>query len=144
MSLRARFLAIRDTRLFQGLVFAIGVLLIVVTPLVSALPGPGGIFVFAAGLTLILRSSLWAKRHYVRFKRWQPKAGGWADWGLRRGSAKRREAIRKERERAEAPPPGEAPRIDDPLPGAGLEIAPIDPGPAAVAPAAPAASPSQH
>jgi len=63
MSLRARFLAIRDTRLFQGLVFAIGVLLIVVTPLVSALPGPGGIFVFAAGLTLILRSSLWAKRH---------------------------------------------------------------------------------
>jgi hypothetical protein len=38
---------------------------------------------------------MWAKRRYVRFKRWQPKAGRWTDWALRRGSAKRREAIRK-------------------------------------------------
>ncbi|GAA4026056.1 hypothetical protein GCM10022281_00780 [Sphingomonas rosea] len=141
MTLRQRFQAIRDTRLFQGVVFATGVLLILVTPLVSALPGPGGIFVFAAGLTLILRSSLWAKKHYVRFKRWQPRAGGWADWGLRRASAKRREAIRKERERAESPPPGEAPRIDDPLPGAGMELSPVDHGPAA---SARASTPPQH
>jgi hypothetical protein len=26
----------------------------------------------------------------VRFKRWQPKAGSWMDWGLRRRSARRR------------------------------------------------------
>jgi hypothetical protein len=41
---------------------------------------------------------MWAKRHYVRFKRWQPKVGRWTDWGLRRRSAKRREAMRKSRE----------------------------------------------
>ena len=33
-----------------------------------------------------------------RFKRWQPKAGRWIDWGLRRPSARRREAIRKAEE----------------------------------------------
>jgi hypothetical protein len=41
---------------------------------------------------------MWAKRHYVRFKRWQPKAGRWTDWALQRRSAKRREAIRKAEE----------------------------------------------
>jgi hypothetical protein len=138
MSIRRRFLQIRDTRLFQGAVFVLGVLLILVTPLVAALPGPGGIFVFAAGLTLILRSSLWAKRHYVRFKRWQPRAGSWADWGLRRRSAKRREALKKERERESAPPPGVAARTDDPLPSPGFEAAPSDPTPAEIAPAEPA------
>ena len=35
---------------------------------------------------------MWAKRHYVRIKRWQPKAGRWMDWSLRRQSAQRREA----------------------------------------------------
>jgi hypothetical protein len=38
---------------------------------------------------------MWAKRRYVKFKRWQPKAGKWTDWALRRRSAKRREALRK-------------------------------------------------
>ena len=65
---------------------------------VGAIPGPGGIFVFAIGLAMVLKTSMWAKRHYVRFKRWQPKAGRWTDWGLRRRSARRREALRKERE----------------------------------------------
>ena len=46
------------------------------------------------GLALVLKTSMWAKRRYVRFKRWQPKAGRWTDWALRRGSAKRREAIK--------------------------------------------------
>ena len=49
----------------------------------------------AIGLALVLRTSMWAKRHYVRFKRWQPKAGRWTDWALRRRSAKRRETLRK-------------------------------------------------
>ena len=44
---------------------------------------------------MILKTSMWARRYYVRFKRWQPKAGRWTDWALRRPSAKRREAIRK-------------------------------------------------
>ena len=44
---------------------------------------------------MVLKTSMWAKRHYVKVKRWQPKAGRWTDWALRRPSAKRREAVRK-------------------------------------------------
>ena len=48
-----------------------------------------------------------AKRHYVKVKRWQPKAGRWMDWALQRRSAKRREAIRKtERGQPELPGSG--------------------------------------
>jgi hypothetical protein len=68
----------------------VGVLLAVAAPLVGLLPGPGGLIVFGIGLGLILRNSRWAKRRYVVFKRVQPKIGGWADWGLRRASARRR------------------------------------------------------
>jgi hypothetical protein len=84
--------------------FMTGLLLLLVSPLVGAIPGPGGVFVFAAGLTLALRNSDWAKRQYVRFKHWQPKAGRWADWGLRRRSAGRREAIRRARQASGLPP----------------------------------------
>jgi len=73
----------------------VGFILIGMTPLVGPIPGPGGIIVFAAGLSLVLRYSAWAKRFYVRFKRRYPKKGAWADWGLRRGSAKRRQALAK-------------------------------------------------
>jgi hypothetical protein len=136
MSLGARLLAFRDTRLAQTLLFCLGLfLLFIAAPLSSPLPGPGGTLLAVAGLTLILRTSLWAKRRYVRFKRWQPRAGSWFDWGLRRQSAKRREALQKERERQEAPPLSEVPRIDDPLPKAGFELAPIDPTPTEVVPA---------
>ena len=56
---------------------------------------------------MVLKTSMWAKRRYVRFKRWQPKVGRWADWGLRRRSALRREALRKEREELGCPPPAD-------------------------------------
>jgi ribonuclease P protein component len=77
----------------------LGFILIGLTPLVGPIPGPGGVVVFAAGLTLVLRYSRWAKRFYVRFKRRHPKKGDWADWGLRRASAKRRqERLKAEQE----------------------------------------------
>ncbi|MGI8931561.1 MAG: hypothetical protein ACR2FK_04160 [Sphingomicrobium sp.] len=79
-------------------IFVVGVILMILSPIAGIIPGPGGIFVFAIGLAMVLKTSMWAKRHYVRFKYWQPKAGRWADWGLRRRSAKRREMIRRERE----------------------------------------------
>ena len=63
---------------------------------VGALPGPGGVFVFAVGLAMVLKTSMWAKRRYVRFKRSRPKAGSWADWALRRRSARRR--LKREKE----------------------------------------------
>lgn len=75
--------------------FVIGLLLLISSPVVGAIPGPGGIIVAGMGLALVLKSSMWAKRHYVRFKRWKPNAGRWTDWALRRRSAKRRDALRK-------------------------------------------------
>lgn len=90
--------------------FALGVLLIAAGIAVAPLPGPGGIFLIAPGLAFVLKSSFWAKRHYVRVKRWQPRAGRWMDWSLRRKSAARREALRKEAKTASQqlaePPPG--------------------------------------
>jgi hypothetical protein len=90
-------------------IFVLGVILILLSPLAGVIPGPGGIFVFAIGLAFVLKTSMWAKRRYVHFKRKVPKAGRWADWGLRRQSAQRREEIRKERELMGCPPlPDEA------------------------------------
>lgn len=95
---REQWRAFFDKPWVEWSLFALGVLLMIAAIPVGALPGPGGVFVFAAGLALVLKTSMWAKRRYVHFKRWQPKAGRWADWGLRRQSAKRREAIRKEQD----------------------------------------------
>jgi hypothetical protein len=108
MMTRAQWRDFVRSRPVRTAMFMTGLLLIILSPLVGAIPGPGGVFVFAAGLTLALRNSDWAKRQYVRFKRWQPKAGGWADWGLRRRSARRREVLRKQRqgEEADTPPTG--------------------------------------
>lgn len=82
-------------------IFILGVILILLSPVVGALPGPGGIFVLALGLAMVLRTSHWARRRYVAFKKWQPKAGRWTDWGMRRKSALRREALAKEQKAAE-------------------------------------------
>jgi hypothetical protein len=103
-----------DHPVVEWSIFALGVLLIVLSPLAGVIPGPGGIFVFAVGLAMVLKTSMWAKRRYVRFKRWQPKAGKWVDWGLRRGPDRRRKALgkagAKQRGEAEcnAPPAGSA------------------------------------
>src|SRR3954462_10584090 len=78
--------------------FAAGVLLIIAGRAIAPLPGPGGIFLIAPGVALILKTSMWAKRHYVRVKRGQPRAGRWRDGALRRSSHQRREAIRKAQE----------------------------------------------
>ena len=81
-------------------VFVLGVILILLAPVVGVLPGPGGVFVLALGLAMVLRTSAWARRRYVQFKRWQPKAGRWTDWGMRRKSALRREKLAKEQKAA--------------------------------------------
>lgn len=78
------------------MLFALGVLLVLLSPAVGLLPGPGGVVFFGFGLGLVLKYSAWAKRRYVRFKRAHPNKGRWADWGLRRRSARRREQMRRE------------------------------------------------
>ena len=95
MGRRERWRKLLDNPIVEWSIFALGVVLLVVSPLVGAIPGPGGILVAGLGLAMVLKTSAWAKRRYVRIKRWQPKAGRWMDWALRRPSAQRREAIRK-------------------------------------------------
>lgn len=88
-----------DHPVVEWTIFVVGlILLFVVAPLVGPIPGPGGLIVAGLGLSMVLKTSLWAKRHYVRFKRWQPKAGGWTDWALRRRSARRRKELEKQRQ----------------------------------------------
>jgi hypothetical protein len=81
----------------QGLV-GVGFFLILLSAFIGPIPGPGGVIVFAAGLGLVLKYSGWAKRLYVRLKRKHPNKGRWADWGMRRPSARRREEIRRQSE----------------------------------------------
>jgi hypothetical protein len=81
---------------------ALGILLVVLSPVVGAIPGPGGIFVFAAGLALILPNSLWARRRFARLMRRRPKLRALVDKVMRRKSAQRRGA----RDRLSSAEPG--------------------------------------
>ncbi len=96
MTFKERLRSLRANAAVRLALLVLGALLLLIVPLVALLPGPGGTVTFVLGLGLVLQSSMWARRQYVQFKRRQPKMGGWADWGLRRASARRRQA----RERA--------------------------------------------
>ncbi|WP_174842747.1 hypothetical protein [Sphingomonas sp. ID1715] len=63
--------------------------MLVVTPVVGALPGPGGVFIFAGGMALLLKNSNWVKRVYARHTRRYPRQGRLADKVLRRPPAPR-------------------------------------------------------
>ena len=76
--------------LLRALLIVLGVLIMAVSPLVGVIPGPGGVFVFAAGLILVLQNSRWAQGHFARIKRRWPRFGHYADMALRRRSARRR------------------------------------------------------
>ena len=89
--------------------FVVGILLIACSMIVGPIPGPGGLIFAIPGLFLVLKSSMWARRYYVKIKRWEgaraPRVLGWritparwTDLALRRRSALRRERLRKERE----------------------------------------------
>jgi hypothetical protein len=73
----------------------LGGLLMVAAALIGPLPGPGGIFLFAGGLILLLRNSRKARSAFVRSKRRWPKLGHLLDRTMRRPSALRRHAIAK-------------------------------------------------
>ncbi len=68
----------------------IGWLLILISPLIGAIPGPGFVIIFPIGLALVLKNSKWAKRQYLRLSRRFPDYGRWADWALRRRKAEGR------------------------------------------------------
>jgi len=101
MGRREKWAKFLDNPIVEWSLFVLGFVLLMVSPLVGVIPGPGGIVVAGIGLALILKTSMWAKRRYVHVKRWQPRAGRWMDWALRRRSSQRREAIRKGADTAE-------------------------------------------
>jgi len=57
----------------RGAMTALGVLVVILGILIAPLPGPGGVPVIALGLVLILRSSFWAKRQFIRAQYARPK-----------------------------------------------------------------------
>ncbi len=67
----------------------IGWLLVALSPVVGILPGPGGVFVFAGGLVLLLRNSAWIKRRYAGLTQRYPRLGRMSDRALRRPRAPR-------------------------------------------------------
>jgi hypothetical protein len=79
-----------------------GFVLIIATPLVGIIPGPGGIFVFAAGLVLVLQNSKWARKRFARLKRRWPRFGHYSDMALRRRSFRQRQQRAKEAATARA------------------------------------------
>ena len=97
-----------DSPIVEWALFGLGGLLILAGLVIAPLPGPGGIFLIAPGVALVLKTSMWAKRHYVRVKRWHPKAGRLMDRALRRASARRRDALRKARQEVDGPDESQA------------------------------------
>ena len=103
MGRRGKWAKFLDNPIVEWTMFAAGVLLLILAVISGPIiPGPNGVLFGAAGLSLILKSSLWAKRHYVRQKKRRVGfrgrhivIGEWTDWALRRRSSQRREAIRK-------------------------------------------------
>ncbi|KJV42505.1 hypothetical protein VH88_05480 [Brevundimonas sp. KM4] len=61
-------------RVFKRWALMVGGLFVVLLGiLIAPLPGPGGIPVIAVGLMLILKSSFWAKRQFIRAQYGRPK-----------------------------------------------------------------------
>jgi hypothetical protein len=96
--IRSRFHRLRQTEGWRRSMLVLGAVLLALTIPVGALPGPGGVFVFAAGAALMLRNSAWARRRYVWAKKRWPKLGHLSDMSLRRRSHRQRLARRRERE----------------------------------------------
>jgi hypothetical protein len=98
MSVRDQWVALGRVPAVRSILCGLGCLLLLITPFLGVLPGPGGMITFAAGAALVLRYSRWGKRLYARLGRRWPKAGAWGDWALRRPSYLRREEIRRHRQ----------------------------------------------
>ena len=104
---KTRWSKLSRTRTGRYTAISVGVVLLLAAPIIGPpAPGPLGIVMIAAGLTLILRSSATARRRYVRFKRRYPKTGKWVDVGLRRHRRPHRRQEADAGERLEPAPTG--------------------------------------
>jgi hypothetical protein len=93
MPRRSLYQRLRQNAVVRLCLFGLGALLLIATPVIGILPGPGGLILLPLGLALVLQNSLWAKRVYGRFKRRHPRYAAWADRIMRRPSAARRRAL---------------------------------------------------
>lgn len=74
----------RNSPLVRWALVVTGWFLIIISPIIGAIPGPGFIILFPIGLALVLRNSGFGKRLYIRIKHRFPDLGRWTDWALRR------------------------------------------------------------
>lgn len=72
---------------------AFGWLLVIGAPLLGPLPGPGPLVILPIGLAIILKHSLWAKKHYARLSKKHPEYGNWVNWAMRRSKKAGRPAF---------------------------------------------------
>jgi hypothetical protein len=79
-----------ETRAYQWTMISIGWTFVVLAPIVSPLPGPMGIAFFIFGAALILKNSLWAKRHYAKHSKRHPEYSEWLNWAMRRKRFRKR------------------------------------------------------
>jgi hypothetical protein len=70
-SFRSRSRSLRALK--RWALMAGGLLVVLLGILIAPLPGPGGVPVIAVGLMLILKSSFWAKRQFIRAQYARPK-----------------------------------------------------------------------
>lgn len=95
MARRTFYQRLRQNAIVRLCLFGLGALLLVLTPIIGVLPGPGGIILLPVGLALVLQNSIWAKRVYGRFKRKHPRYAAFVDRMMRRPSAARRRALER-------------------------------------------------
>jgi hypothetical protein len=83
----------RQTNAFRWTMLTIGWILVLGSPLLGPIPGPGPLIILPIGLAFILKNSLWAKKRYARLARRHPEYGQWANWALRRSKVTDRPAF---------------------------------------------------
>ncbi|MFN3619353.1 hypothetical protein [Sphingorhabdus sp.] len=80
----------RETNAFRWCMLMFGWLIVLGSPLLGPLPGPGPLILLPIGLALILKNSLWAKKRYARLARIHPEYANWANWAMRRSKVTHR------------------------------------------------------
>lgn len=80
----------RDSKAWRWLMLMLGWVLVLGSPLLGPLPGPGPLIILPVGLAIILKHSRWAKKRYAVLARNNPEYGRWADWAMRRNKATER------------------------------------------------------
>jgi hypothetical protein len=83
----------RNTAGWRIVSLSTGWLLILSSPVVGLLPGPGFIILFPIGLAMVLKNSHLAKRRYLKLRGRFPEYGRWTDWSLRRKKEKTRPPV---------------------------------------------------